>query len=136
MTKTTTPAQAVLKSFPTPKEIMTNKEFKATKVMPPIYIAGWRNAPNAWEAIAMTVNDMCNRAQERPFSSYLNPQNKNGFVKCYDFQGKEYPVTFEEFQALNLIMYCSWLSIPFTDEMYKSYIDFKSSNEKIYWILD
>ena len=136
MTKTTTPAQAVLKSFPTPKEIMTNKELKATKVMPPFYILGWRDAPNAWEAIAMTVNDMCNRVQERPFSTYINPQLKNGFVKCYDFQGREYPVTFEEFQALNLIMYCSWVGIPFTDKMHESYLNFKSSSDKLYWILD
>jgi len=128
--------QNVLNSFPTSKEIMTNKNYKAFKVMHPIYIAGWKNAPNSWEAIAMTVNDMCNQVQGRPFSSYCNPQNKNGYALCYDFYGKEYKVSFEEFQALNLIMYCSWLDIPFTDEMYKSYIDFKSSNEKFYWILD
>lgn len=129
-------AKDVLKSFPTPKEIMTNSHYKASKVMPPIYIAGWANAPNGWEAIAMTVNDMCNRVQGREFSIYFNPHLKHGFAKCYDFSGREYNVTFEEFQALNIIMYCSWLKIPFTDEMYKSYINFKSSDIKIHCILD
>jgi len=126
----------VLESFPTPNQILTDSKYKAMKVMPPIYIAGWANADNAWEAIAMTVNNMCNQVQGRPFSKYISPHRKGGYAKCYDYSGREYDVTFDEFQALNLIMYCSWLSIPFTDKMYKSYIDFKSSNEKIYFILD
>jgi hypothetical protein len=136
MTKTINAAQEVLKSFPTPNQILTNEDYKASKVMHLLRIIGFRDCSNSWEAIAMTVNDMCNQIQERPFSTYYAPHKKGGFVKCYDFMNKEYQVTFEEFQALNLIMYCSWLRIPFTDDMYKAYIDFKSSDEKIYWILD
>lgn len=136
MTQTKNFAAEVLKSFPTPKQIMTDKNYKATKVMQPIYIVGWRNAPNAWEAIAMTVNDMMNNLQGKPFSAWVNPQHKKGFAVCYDFHGREHKVSFEEFQALNLIMYCSWMNIPFTEEMYKAYFEFKVSQLKFCNILD
>lgn len=151
MNKMQKAAKELLKVFPSCHDLM-NHEI-TYKILNPFHIAAFSNSQE-WEGLAMAVNEMCLRAQDRPFyKNYCFYDNKEeGRVEVFPANGESITINhLSVFKALLIIMFCSWLQLEVFARDKKEYekkskdirekqsqarLNFISSDCTIYQILD
>ena len=148
-------AEKVLDTFPSMNELMNSKEMKMLikdGIMHPIAWHGFKDSQE-WEGIAIAVQNLCVAVQDKPFDNgYQFPgNNEKGSAFVYPAYGDPIEITsLTVYKALLTIMFCSWMEIGVfsrdrdyhknnkekLDKQHEAYLNFKSSDGKIYNILD
>jgi hypothetical protein len=137
-TTTSVAAQKVIDTFPSFKELISDDKYGSQHLLHPIQRWAFTNSLQ-WEGIAMAVNNMLNSMYGKGFYDYyaFNEKRGTGSASVLPAHGDPIKVDFLEFQALTLIMFIFNMGcVEPTDEQYEAYLDFKSSDTRMWKILD
>lgn len=135
-TTTSVAAKRVIDTFPSFKELITDDKYGAQHLLHPIQRWAFSNSLQ-WEGIAMAVDNMLRGMYGKGFYDYYAFNGKNGSASVLPAHGDPIKVDFLEFQALTLIMFIFNMGlVKPTKEQYEAYLDFKSSDTRMYKILD
>jgi len=91
-----------------------------------------------WEGVAMAVNNMLFHMFDKGlYNSYAFNKNGKGSAQVLPAYGDPIEVNFEEFQAIiKIMMIFNMGLVKPTSKQYDAYMNFKSSDSRIYKILD
>ena len=130
-------AQKVIDVFPSFNELINNDKYGANYIINPFVRFAFSKS-NQWEGIAQGINNMCNNMYERDFyNSYASSSDTKGYADVLPAFGNSIKVDIVEFKALlKIMMLFNMGLVQPTEEQYEAYLDFKSSDSRIYKILD
>ncbi len=135
-TTTSVAAQKVIDTFPSFKELITDDKYGAQHLLHPIQRWAFSNSLQ-WEGIAMAVDNMLHGMYGKGFYDSYAFSGKKGSASVLPAYGDPIKVDFLEFQALTLIMFIFNMGmVQPTDEQYEAYLDFRSSDSRMFKILD
>lgn len=136
MKKVSNPAQQVIDLFPSFDELINNDKYGVQHLLHPFTKKAFSKS-NQWEGIAMAVDNMCEQMYGKRFYTSYAFTNSEGSASVLPAYGDEISVNKKEFQALLKIMIIFNMGmVSPTDKQYEAYLDFKSSDSRIYKILD
>ena len=129
-------AKKVNEVFPSFDELMNDAKYKAHQVLHPLQKYAFSKSQQ-WEGIAMAVDNMSRHMFGRPFYNFYIFNNEKGHAEIINNSGKSITVEFEEFCALIKIVFLFNMGVveP-TRKQYEAYLHFKSSDDRMFNILD